>query len=101
VKRDIESETADIHWYEGMFLLPHHHQTASRRSLMLEREKITSITPFFWGIVDLQINAAALSGNRIKVDRAVLRLKDGTWLNIPDNAHAAEKSFARRVNFSN
>jgi type VI secretion system protein ImpJ len=94
VKRDIESETADIHWYEGMFLLPHHHQTATRRSLMVEREKTTSISPFCWGIVDLHINAAALSGNRVKVDRAVLRLKDGTWLNIPDNAYAAEKSFA-------
>jgi len=93
VKRDIESETADIHWYEGMFLLPHHHQTVTRRSLMLEREKTISVNPFWWGIVDLQINATALSGNRLKVDRAVLRLKDGTWLNIPDNAYAAEKSF--------
>ncbi len=88
-----KSETADVHWYEGMFLLPHHYQTAARRSHMLECEQVTSLDSWWWGIADLQINAAALAGFRIKIDRAVLRFKDGTWINVPENAYIGEKSF--------
>lgn len=88
-----KSETAAIHWYEGMFLLPHHYQAAQRADRMLECEKTTTVAPYWWGIADLQVNSAALAGFRIKIDRAVFRLKDGTWINVPDNAHAAEKVF--------
>lgn len=87
------SETAEIHWYEGMFLLPHHYQAASRRNQMLQQEKVTTLGSWWWGIGDLQINSAALAGYRIKVDRAVIRLKDGTWINIHENAYLAETSF--------
>jgi type VI secretion system protein ImpJ len=97
VKHNVQSETADVHWYEGMFLMPHHHQSVTRRNSMMEKEKTTSLIPFYWGIVDLQINPTALSGKRIKVDRAVLRLKDGTWINVPDNARVADKSFEDKI----
>ena len=93
MKEGIDSGFSEVHWYEGMFLLPHHYQTARRRDAQLNYEKTMSVTPWWWGVADLQINSIALSGNRIKVDRGVIRLKDGTWLNIPDNAYAEEKSF--------
>ncbi|MFH1216388.1 MAG: type VI secretion system baseplate subunit TssK [Pseudomonadota bacterium] len=88
-----KSETAEVHWHEGMFLLPHHYQTSGRSRHMLECEKTTNLNAYWWGIGDLLINSAALAGFRIKIDRAVFRLKDGTWINVPDNGHAAEKSF--------
>ena len=91
---EIEAESADVHWYEGMLLQPHHFQTQRRRSSMLEREQLMYLTAHWWGIAALQINPTALVGFRIKVDQAVLRLKDGTWLNIPNNAYAEECSFA-------
>lgn len=88
------NETAEIHWHEGMFMLPHHYQAASSRRHNLECEKTTNLEPWWWGLVDLQINAGSLDGFRIKVDRAIFRLKDGTWINIPENGLIAEKSFA-------
>jgi type VI secretion system protein ImpJ len=93
VINDIEVESAEVHWYEGMLLQPHHFQTQRRRSSMVDREKMMHLVLCWWGVADLQINPTALVGFRIKVDGAVLRLKDGTWLNIPNNAYAEERSF--------
>jgi type VI secretion system protein ImpJ len=93
VINDIEAESAEVHWYEGMLLQPHHFQTQRRRLSMVDREKMMHLVSCWWGIADLQINPTALAGFRIKVDAAVLRLKDGTWLNIPNNAYAEERSF--------
>ena len=35
----IESASAEVHWYEGMLMQPHHFQTQQRRQSMLGREK--------------------------------------------------------------
>lgn len=93
MSHNIETESAEIHWYEGMLMQPHHFQTQQRRSSMVGREKMMHLAACCWGIADLQINATALAGFRIKVDRAVLCLKDGTWLNVPNNAYAEERGF--------
>lgn len=89
----IEVESAEVHWFEGMLLQPHHFQTQRRRTAMQAREQLMHLTAHWWGVALLQINPTALAGFRIKIDQAVLRLKDGTWLNIPNNAWAEERSF--------
>jgi len=94
VTNPIEAESADVHWYEGMLLQPHHFQTQRRRASMQAREQLMYLAAHWWGVAALQINPTALAGFRIKVAQAVLRLKDGTWLNIPNNAYAEERSFA-------
>lgn len=86
----IESASAEVHWYEGMLMQPHHFQTQQRRQTMLGREKRMHMETCGWGIADLQVNPTALAGFRFKVDSATLCLKEGTWLNIPNNAALEE-----------
>ncbi len=88
-----EAESADVHWYEGMLLQPHHFQTQRRRASMQAREQLMHLSAHWWGVASMQINATVLNSFRIKIDQAVLRLKDGTWINIPNNAWAEERSF--------
>jgi type VI secretion system protein ImpJ len=94
VTHKIEAESAEIHWYEGMMMQPHHFQTQRRRNSMADREQLMHLDPCWWGVAVLQINPTALTGFRIKIDLAVLRFKDGTWVNIPNNAYAEERGFA-------
>jgi len=88
----MKHKTAPVNWYEGMFLQSHHFQTAERNSNNQDYEKI-KLVPYWWGISNLEIDNESLKGNRFKIIQATLRLKDGTWISIPNNAEAKEKVF--------
>jgi len=88
--------TPQVHWYEGMFLQPHHFQL-NNLSRAFDNYENTRHQPFWWGISHLDINETALKGGRLKIQSASLRLYNGIWLNIPDNAIIDDKDFSNEL----
>ena len=71
-----------VHWSEGLFLRPHHFQAMERASA--ERLAITfaAVDPCSYGVVWLELDAAALANRTVALRRCQARLRDGTmvWL---------------------
>ena len=89
-------DTAQVNWYEGVFLQPQHLQTMDRNILQREWEQVKN-TAHWWGAVHLEINKNAISGYRFIIEDAKIRLRDGTWFNFPGNADVVEKSFQDEI----
>ncbi len=65
-------------WTEGLFLTQHHFQQLDRYHEMLLETRLTSIFPFAWGVLDLAINPQSLGAGRLKLDRFMAILPDGS-----------------------
>ncbi|MBN2447776.1 MAG: type VI secretion system baseplate subunit TssK [Phycisphaerae bacterium] len=87
----------EVHWYEGVFLRPHHLQAAQRRMETVVRSTLDASRPFAWGFVELDIAKEPLENFTLRVDRCELRLKDGTWLRIPDNTELPPLNFEKAL----
>ncbi len=84
--------TAPVNWHEGMFIQPHHFQVAEQSAnTRIINQNLT--IPNNWGVASIAIDKSALEGFRLKIHRASFRMADGTWVEIPGNAVAPEKSF--------
>jgi type VI secretion system protein ImpJ len=77
------SWTSKIIWSEGMFLRPQHFQQNDRYFEALIEDRCSSLRPYSWGIVELQINEEALSLGKIEIASCRAILPDGTTVNIP------------------
>ena len=93
MRRENDNRAGQVHWYEGMFLQSHHFQMSDRHRASEFFENIQATQPFHWGVAELKMNETALAGYRIKLEQARFRLKDGTWIHLPENAHAEECIF--------
>ncbi|KPA15761.1 type VI secretion protein [Candidatus Magnetomorum sp. HK-1] len=87
---------APILWSEGMALHPHHFQASDRNILNNEREQAKQ-TPYNWGLSTIDHNNELLKMNIFKINYACLRLKYGTWLNIPENAIADDTPISKET----
>lgn len=83
----------EVHWHEGMFLRPHHLQAAERRLATLLRATLDSACAFGWGFVELELAAEPLQTHTLRIDRCQARLKDGTWVSVPENTEVAPLNF--------
>src|SRR5262249_20325142 len=70
--------TRAVHWYEGMFLRPHHFQSAYRHVLALEQESEKWDLHFNWGLRAIDLDREALANYRFVVRSVKVRLRDGT-----------------------
>jgi type VI secretion system protein ImpJ len=66
-----------IGWHEGMLLTPQHFQQLSTRGELLTQFLTTTTTPFGWGVIDLKIDEAALSGGTLGILNVEAILPDG------------------------
>ena len=89
-------DIAQVNWYEGVFLQPHHLQTMDRTNLRREGEQVKN-NAHWWGLVNIEVNKTAIAGYRFAIEEVQLRLPDGTWFNAPGNATVAEKSFQEEI----
>jgi type VI secretion system protein ImpJ len=96
----VTNEFAHVHWFEGMFLQPHHFQ-AMERSAALEYRCQERLRPFWWGVADLAVNQSALDRSSIKIDRAALRFPGGIWVDVPGNAEVPEVPFGESLSADN
>ena len=87
----------EIHWHEGMFLRPHHLQAAQRRMETVLQAALGATRPFAWGFTELQVAPEPLENFTLRVDRCELRLKDGTWVRVPENTEVAPLNFEAAI----
>lgn len=75
-----------VHWFEGMFLKPHHFQAADRyvRDRLLESEDW--LHPHDWGLRAVRFDDDAITNYGLRLLSCQARFKDGTTLSVPDEA---------------
>lgn len=83
----------EIHWGEGMFLRPHHLQASQRWGETVARAALEAARPYAWGFTALRIAKEPLEKHTLRLDECEARLKDGTWLRIPENTEVAPIAF--------
>lgn len=87
----------EVHWSEGMFLRPHHLQSGQRYLEALIRTALDSSRPFAWGFTELHVAKEPLENFTLRLDRSTIRLKDGTWVRIPDNTEVDPLNFKEQI----
>ena len=75
-----------VHWHEGMFLRPHHMQTANRHALYLANQSEKWDHHYNWGLRAFDLDKDALSNHRLVIRALQARLRDGTLISIPEDA---------------
>ncbi|MHC5111673.1 MAG: type VI secretion system baseplate subunit TssK [Planctomycetota bacterium] len=83
----------EVHWSEGMFLRPHHLQTGQRFVETVLRTGLDGVRSFGWGFLDVQVAQEPLENFTLRLDACRARMKDGTWVQIPENTILGPLSF--------
>lgn len=69
-----------VHWYEGMFLQPHHFQQFAARTEDLLSYKAFSLSPHHWGVERLELDHDAIAAGRFVVTAVEAVFPDGLVL---------------------
>src|SRR3954447_22396444 len=72
-----------VHWFEGMFLRPHHFQAAERHAREGLRDSEDWYHPYNWGLRSVDLDRDAIANYSVSVRSCEARFKDGTKLSIP------------------
>ncbi len=89
----MEKEYREIIWTEGMFLLPHHLQYATRNMDTKLRLATEHLVPFNWGFKHLEIDAASLKNSLFAVRSCQVVMENGAQLSMPGNLDLDSRSF--------
>ncbi|MFD1881847.1 type VI secretion system baseplate subunit TssK [Paracoccus pacificus] len=75
-----------VAWKEGLFLQPHHLQQADRwvENLVLARTRV--ITPYPWGVTEMQVDRDVIQQGRIGLRAVAGIMPDGTPFDAPGTA---------------
>ncbi len=87
----------EVHWSEGMFLRPHHLQSYQRWEETIARATFGSVRAFPWGAVLLEVAEGPLEDFTLRLDRCQIRMKDGTWVRIPENTSVEPRDFKKQL----
>ncbi len=71
-------------WNEGMLLTPQHFQQWDNYHEELVSSRFRSISPYEYGILDLQINREAIANGNFQMTGCYAVLPDGLLINVPD-----------------
>ena len=77
-------------WNEGMLLTPHHFQQSDNYQEELLNSRLTSLVPYGWGILDLQVNSEAIANGLFEVVQCRAVMPDGLVMNIPETDTAPD-----------
>lgn len=83
-----------IHWYEGLFLQPHHFQQQTR---FLERQiahRTALLSAFHWGVSHVLIDEDAVAAGRFSVEDIEVVFRDGLVVQRSHLAGPLERSLA-------
>ncbi|MBV9122956.1 MAG: type VI secretion system baseplate subunit TssK, partial [Planctomycetes bacterium] len=88
-----------VHWYEGMFLRPHHFQAAQRFDTHAVQRGAKWDLHYNWGLRSIELDLDALANSRLVIRSLQARLRDGTLVAIPEDgdldALDLKEAFAR------
>lgn len=71
-------------WSEGMFLSPHHFQQWDRFIHSSLQFRVKSISPYYWGFTELEINREGLENGQFSIVKCAGILPGGTIFQISD-----------------
>jgi type VI secretion system protein ImpJ len=71
-----------VHWYEGLFLRPHHFQAADRHFAELLHTSLEFDHPYSHGIRSIQIDAGRLSENKFAIQGLRARMPLGSIIDL-------------------
>lgn len=74
-----------VHWHEGMFLRPHHFQSAFRYWSHVNYRGAKWDVHYNWGLRSIELDLDALANYRLVVRSLEGRLRDGTPLALPED----------------
>ncbi len=74
-----------VHWHEGMFLRPHHFQTAQRYASLQAHLSEKWDLHYDWGLRSVELDLSALANHRLVVRSLRARMRDGTLVAIPED----------------
>lgn len=89
---------SEVHWHEGMLLRPHSLQAERRWLENVFRHNLRLTRPFAWGALELGVADDALENHVLRLDECLIRMKDGTWVRIPDNTWVEPLHFESALN---
>jgi len=75
-----------IHWYEGLFLQPHHLQSMQRHvagAMAAERRRLWA---YPYGVLKMRLSDADLENHRIRFDELHVIMPSGLEVRVPENA---------------
>jgi type VI secretion system protein ImpJ len=75
-----------VHWFEGMFLKPHHFQAADRYARERIKESEDWLHPHNWGVRSVRFDEDAIANYTLRLTACQIRFKDGTTLSVPEEA---------------
>ena len=71
-----------VHWYEGLFLRPHHLQAAERHWSEQSQTALEWYGPYHYGLQTLEYSEEALANHHFQVHKLQARMRDGTLVNF-------------------
>jgi type VI secretion system protein ImpJ len=74
-----------VHWYQGMFLRPHHFQQADRYTMSQLDRQMRWQMHHCWGLKSIDIDREALANHRFVVRSLEARLRDGSLVCVPED----------------
>jgi type VI secretion system protein ImpJ len=75
-----------VHWFEGMFLKPHHFQASDRYVRERLKESEDWLHPHNWGVRSVRFDEDAIANYSLRVSSCQVRFKDGTTMSVPEEA---------------
>ncbi len=78
------NEYGKVLWTEGLFLKPHHFQQQERHWRSWVEGRCQGLTPYPWGLMDLDMDEALLDNGKFAITRCRGVLPDGTPFSAPD-----------------
>ena len=83
----------NVHWYEGLFLQPHHLQTMQRHQVEGAMGDRSLAWPHPYGVIDSAYSADALENHLVQFDRLVAVMPSGLLVSYPDHADVPTVDF--------
>lgn len=80
-------KTKAVNWSEGMLVLPHHFQAEHSNLVDWMATSQDWIWPNSYGLRAIEIHDDALKNFELRIPRLQARMKDGTLVSVPENAH--------------
>lgn len=80
------AKLGQVHWYEGLFLQPHHLQLMQHQLLDQFGAERRLVAPYPYGIVDYRLSSDALEDNLVQFDRLRVLMPSGLIVDVPEGA---------------
>ncbi len=79
------SAVEQVHWYEGLFLQPHHLQAMQHRLAMQSAGARSMCFPYHYGLISSRLSAEAVQNKQIRFEQLHVVLPSGLEIDVPGN----------------